>query len=231
MQNLLITLYSPPKLRWPQVRLHGNHGNSPKPPTDWPRAPSSLAPSGFHCEMCPWWGFSLSLSLSPHSIRSADFSSPHLPGVRDAGWKRQAVEGASVVVAPRLWWRTGLVALWHVGSPRSRVEPVSPASAGGFFTTEPPGRPPGLSLEFYKPLMVSVGPSSLRLITPSLPKHPGALFPRLVSPTSPASPLEPGDVTPSKLHPQDSGFLETLGCLHASVSRDSLLDGEISCSP
>ena len=180
---------------------------------------------------CAPGGASLSLSLSPHSIRSADFSSLHLPSVRDARWKRQAVEGASVVVAPRLWWRTGLVALWRVGSPRSGVEPVSPASAGGFFTTEPPGRPPGLSLEFYKPLMVSVGPSSLRLITPSLPKHPGALFPRLVSPTSPTSPLEPGDVTPSKLHLQDSGFLETLGCLHASVSQDSLLDGEISCSP
>ena len=31
----------------------------------------------------------------------------------------------------------GLIALWHVGSSRS----VSPALAGGFFTTEPPGKP------------------------------------------------------------------------------------------
>ena len=172
----------------------------------------------------------LSLSLTVLTL-SALWIFPHCTfQVRGAEWKRQAVEGASVVVAPRLY-SIGLVALWHVGSPRSGVEPVSPASAGGFFATEPPGRPPGLSLEFYKPLMVSVGPFSLRLITPSLPKHPGAPFPRLVSPTSPASPLEPGDVTPSKLHLQDSGFPETLGCLHASVSRDSLLDGEISCSP
>ena len=27
------------------------------------------------------------------------------------------------------------------GLPRSRIEPVSPALAGGFFTTEPPGKP------------------------------------------------------------------------------------------
>ena len=42
---------------------------------------------------------------------------------------------ASVVVAQ------GLVAPWHVGSSRIRLEPASSASADGFFTTEPPGKP------------------------------------------------------------------------------------------
>ena len=29
----------------------------------------------------------------------------------------------------------------HVGLPRSGIKPVSPALAGGFFITEPPGKP------------------------------------------------------------------------------------------
>ena len=37
-------------------------------------------------------------------------------------------------------WHTGLVIPWHVGSSRSGLEPMSPAFAGGFFTTEPPGK-------------------------------------------------------------------------------------------
>ena len=36
---------------------------------------------------------------------------------------------------------TNLVAPWHVGLPRPGVKRVSPALAGGFFTTEPPGKP------------------------------------------------------------------------------------------
>ena len=37
---------------------------------------------------------------------------------------------------------TGLVAPEHVEHlPRSGIEPMSPALAGGFFTTEPPGKP------------------------------------------------------------------------------------------
>ena len=37
-------------------------------------------------------------------------------------------------------WCTGLVAPRHVGSSHTRVEPVSPALAGGFLTTAPPGK-------------------------------------------------------------------------------------------
>ena len=54
----------------------------------------------------------------------------------------------SVVAPPWLWSagsavvrpsRSCSVALWD--PPRSGIEPVSPALAGGFFTPEPPGKP------------------------------------------------------------------------------------------
>ena len=38
-------------------------------------------------------------------------------------------------------WLTGLVAPRHVGSPRPGLEPMSPALAGRFSTTAPPGKP------------------------------------------------------------------------------------------
>ena len=50
--------------------------------------------------------------------------------------------------ATELHWaleHTILVALWHAGSSRSQMEPVSPAPAGGFFTTEPPEALTGIS--------------------------------------------------------------------------------------
>ena len=36
-------------------------------------------------------------------------------------------------------WAYLLCSMWHL--PRSGIEPVSPALAGRFFTTEPPGKP------------------------------------------------------------------------------------------
>ena len=54
---------------------------------------------------------------------------------------------ASAPVAPasraqaQCLWRVGLVALGPVGSAQIRGEPVSSALAGGFFTTELPGKP------------------------------------------------------------------------------------------
>ena len=55
---------------------------------------------------------------------------------------------ASVAVAPGLWSTgVGLVALRPVGTSGSGIKPVSPELAGGFFTTEPPGKPPGLFLD------------------------------------------------------------------------------------
>ena len=42
-------------------------------------------------------------------------------------------------------WRMGLVALWHVGSSRTRARTCVPVLAGGFLTTAPPGK----SLNYY----------------------------------------------------------------------------------
>ena len=36
----------------------------------------------------------------------------------------------------------GFIALRHVESSEIKIEPMPSASAGGFFTTEPPGKPP-----------------------------------------------------------------------------------------
>ena len=44
-------------------------------------------------------------------------------------------------------WLTGLVAPRHVGSSRPGLEPVSPALAGGFLTTAPPGKPGNASFK------------------------------------------------------------------------------------
>ena len=60
---------------------------------------------------------------------------------------RLLTAGASLVAERGLWdlgsavWSTGLVAPWQVGSSRTGIEPVSPAAAGGFFTTEHQGSP------------------------------------------------------------------------------------------
>ena len=45
-------------------------------------------------------------------------------------------------VAETSAWAQLLCGMWDL--PRSGVEPVSPALAGGFFTTEPPGKPEAL---------------------------------------------------------------------------------------
>ena len=44
-------------------------------------------------------------------------------------------------------WCVGLVALWHVGS---GIEPLSPALAGRFFTTEWPRKPPCVTFDFLQ---------------------------------------------------------------------------------
>ena len=57
------------------------------------------------------------------------------------------VEVLSVQVQ-ELWCR-GLVAPWHVGSSWTGIEPVSPALAGGFLTTGPPGSPVSFLLFWF----------------------------------------------------------------------------------
>ena len=62
------------------------------------------------------------------------------------GYTLVAVCGLLIVMASLDAWalvavvHTGLVVLRHVKS-GSRTEPASPAPAGTFFTTEPPGNP------------------------------------------------------------------------------------------
>ena len=50
------------------------------------------------------------------------------------------------LLGSRVWvqelWCTGTVPPWHVESSQTGIKPVSPALAGGFFTTEPPWNPP-----------------------------------------------------------------------------------------
>ena len=52
-------------------------------------------------------------------------------------------------------WRTGLVALRVWDLPRPGLEPVSPALAGGFLTTGPPGKP---LKYFFETLLVACVP-------------------------------------------------------------------------
>ena len=57
---------------------------------------------------------------------------------------RLSVEVTSLVVEHRLksccTWASLFCGMWDL--PRPRIEPVSPALAGRFFTNEPPGKPP-----------------------------------------------------------------------------------------
>ena len=48
-------------------------------------------------------------------------------------------------------WRTALVAPWHVGQ---GIEPLSPALAGGFLTTAPPGKSQELYFQFIIPIFL-----------------------------------------------------------------------------
>ena len=74
------------------------------------------------------------------------------------------------VLGPGSWSTgSGLAAPRRVGSSRSEVGPVSPASAGGFFTTEPPGKPPSPSSSLEEQALLSVKGASFRV--------PGEAFP------------------------------------------------------
>ena len=67
---------------------------------------------------------------------------------RPQGMRASVAAGCRLVVvvpgsrAQAQWLRSvSLVALRNVGSSWTGIEPVSPALAGRFFTTEPPGKP------------------------------------------------------------------------------------------
>ena len=54
--------------------------------------------------------------------------------------------GSQALSRPQELWRTSLLALRHGDLPRPGIEPMSPALAGGFTTTEPLGKPEQQSL-------------------------------------------------------------------------------------
>ena len=109
-----------------------------------------LAALGLHC----YKGFSLVAADERGLLCSCDtwaFTAVilllHSVGSRPRGlqycstWAQRLRLPGSGAQAQQLWPR-GLVALQHVDLPRSGIEPVSPALAGRFSTTEPPGKPP-----------------------------------------------------------------------------------------
>ena len=62
----------------------------------------------------------------------------------------------------KLWntdsvWQTGLVAPWHGGSSQTRAQ-MSPALAGRFFITEPPGKPFRLIFKLSQEAEINVAP-------------------------------------------------------------------------
>ena len=95
-------------------------------------------------------GFALVVESGSHSLVAA---LQLLLGVASLMAEHRAQgPGASVVVAPALS-STGSVVVAHRlllhgmwDPPGSGLEPMSPALTGGFFTTEPPGRPPSYCL-------------------------------------------------------------------------------------
>ena len=64
-----------------------------------------------------------------HSVRASHYRGPSRCGAQAPDAQAQQV------------WLTGPVALRHVGSSQTRLEPVSPALAGRFSTTALPGKP------------------------------------------------------------------------------------------
>ena len=73
-------------------------------------------------------------------------------------WAQQLWFMGSRAQAQQLW-RTGFVAPRHAGLPGPGLEPVSPALAGGFLTTLPPGKPP-----LYRIGIADVNMNSLFLV-------------------------------------------------------------------
>ena len=88
------------------------------------RGYSSLRCTGFSL----WW----LLLLRSTGSRHVGFSS--------CGTRAQQLWLTGSRAQAQQLWHTGLVALWHEGSSWTRAQIVSPALAGGFLTTAPPGK-------------------------------------------------------------------------------------------
>ena len=90
--------------------------------------PSSRGVLASHCRGFSWFGAQALGTWTP--IAAARGPSSYSPGLQSVG---------SVVTAHRAR------GMWHLPGPG--IKPVSPALAGGFFTTEPPGKPSKVSFK------------------------------------------------------------------------------------
>ena len=101
-----------------------------------------LAVLGLRCGA----GFSLVVASGGYSLvvvcrlLTAAASLPVEHGLQVCGLQQLWLPGSRAQA--QYLWSMGLVAAQHVGSSWTKgIKPVSPALAGGFFTTEPPGKP------------------------------------------------------------------------------------------
>ena len=105
------------------------------------------------------WAF---LQLWQAGATSSFFVRPFYCGGSPCGTQAVGAQ-ASVAVGsqvPQLW-HMGLVLCGMWDLPRPGMEPMSPALAGGFFTTESPGKPEGSSCYPFHPYTMSWGPDTI----------------------------------------------------------------------
>ena len=92
----------------------------------------------YSISLFPWLCWVFAALRAPPQVQRAGFSLRCLPLLQSTG--SRAREGFSMC---RMWaqWLgcMGLAAPWHLSRPG--FKPTSPAWAGGFFTTEAPGKP------------------------------------------------------------------------------------------
>ena len=76
-----------------------------------------------------WWWLLLSQTMGPRACALLWLHTGSVASVLGSGTQAQWL------------WHVGLAVLQHAGSSQIRIEPVSPALVGRFFTTAPRGKP------------------------------------------------------------------------------------------
>ena len=98
-----------------------------------------LAALGLRCSSGPFSGFREPGLLW---LRCTGFSPPWLLSVLGTGSRARGLSRGSSWAPEHRLSSCGAQLLWDMWDlPRLGIKPVSPALAGGFFTTEPPGKP------------------------------------------------------------------------------------------
>ena len=108
---------------------------------------------------CGKWG--LACSCGVWAYHGCELSCCRARALGLMGFSRCSSPG-SWAQAPELW-HLGLAAPWYVESShiQSGIKPTSPTLAGGFFTTEPPGKPFFFQILFHCRLLQDIEYSSL----------------------------------------------------------------------